>query len=308
MRDLGSDYTRYFNPFATQNNSEQDLSTPEFPLDQTGVSTDLSKRLSNPFKDEKRISSLYESAEDISAPKPPIPRRTSTEEYKIAVITTAPPARVGTPAFINDADPEKAHFFSYMDDRFGAPCAFPLYIDQKEDDDEMHMPRWDDDKRYTPKLKDRFSKENFINTLGMVILIVGLGTIFVALPIISFTGVNLIPYTYNSPANETGMGDDSEPWAHVNDNLYPLLQNVRTGLIDVDTPSSAMTRKGVDGDTLKLVFSDEFNERNRTFYPGDDPYWFAPDIWYGATQDMEWYDPDAVNTGKSKSSCRCLSH
>lgn len=46
------------------------------------------------------------------------------------------------------------------------------------------------------------------------------------------------------------------------------------------------------------MFSDEFNEDNRTFYPGDDPFWTGADIWYGATQDMEWYDPDAITTGK----------
>lgn len=297
MRDLGSDYTRYFNPFASQNNSEQDLSTPD-----TALSTDLSKRLSNPFKDNKRISSLYESAEDITIPDPPIPRRRGSDEDEIGVTAVVPPVRVGTPAFITDADPEKARFFTYMDDRLGAPCAFPLYIDQKEDDDDMHMPRWDDDKTYKPRLKDRFSRGNFVNTLGMIFLVLGLGTIFIVLPVISFLGTDLIPSPYETPANQTGMPEPYEPWAHVNDNLYPLLQNVRTGLIDSATPNSAKTRKGVDGNTMKLVFSDEFNDGNRTFYPGDDPYWYAPDIWYGATQNLEWYDPDAVNTGKSRTS------
>lgn len=51
-----------------------------------------------------------------------------------------------------------------------------------------------------------------------------------------------------------------------------------------------MSRKSTfNGETLDLVFSDEFNNNNRTFYPGDDPFWTAPNIWYGATQDMEWY-------------------
>jgi beta-glucanase (GH16 family) len=58
-----------------------------------------------------------------------------------------------------------------------------------------------------------------------------------------------------------------------------------------------MSRKSIDGESMKLVFSDEFNEKNRTFYPGDDAYWTAPDLWYAGTQDLEWYDPDAVNTG-----------
>ncbi|KAF2089432.1 glycoside hydrolase family 16 protein [Saccharata proteae CBS 121410] len=67
-------------------------------------------------------------------------------------------------------------------------------------------------------------------------------------------------------------------------------------LIDPDTPESARTRIGVNGQELELVFSDEFNTPNRTFYPGDDSYWTAQDLWYGATQDLEWYDPDAVTT------------
>lgn len=67
----------------------------------------------------------------------------------------------------------------------------------------------------------------------------------------------------------------------------PLLQNIRTSLIDKDTPKSALTRKSANGKTQKLVFSDEFNDAGRTFYDGDDPYFQAVDIWYGATQDLE---------------------
>lgn len=57
-----------------------------------------------------------------------------------------------------------------------------------------------------------------------------------------------------------------------------------------------MTKTAPDGTNLKLVFSDEFSKPGRTFYPGDDPYWTAVDLWYGVTQDLEWYDPDAVTT------------
>lgn len=206
------------------------------------------------------------------------------------------PIRAGTPAFIHNADPEKTPFFPYLDDRLSAPCAFPLYNDQKEEDDDMHMPQWDDDAKFKPTIKERFSRDNLLNTLGMIFLVIGLLTIFVVLPVISFTGTNLIPYTYDTPLDQMGYGKP-EAWAHVNDVKYPLLQNVRTGLIDPDTPKSAKTRKSIDGSNLVLVFSDEFNAQNRTFYEGDDPYWYAPDIWYGATQDLEWYDPDAANTG-----------
>jgi len=76
----------------------------------------------------------------------------------------------------------------------------------------------------------------------------------------------------------------------------PTLKNVRTGMIDPDTPSSAMSRKDSNGKTQRLAFSDEFNEDGRTFYEGDDAYFQGVDIWYGVTQDMEWYDPDAITT------------
>lgn len=51
-----------------------------------------------------------------------------------------------------------------------------------------------------------------------------------------------------------------------------------------------------DGSVLQLIFSDEFNNDGRTFYPGDDPYWEAADLHYWATNNMEWYDPAALTT------------
>ena len=35
-----------------------------------------------------------------------------------------------------------------------------------------------------------------------------------------------------------------------------------------------------DGEELELVFSDEFEQEGRSFYPGDDPYWEAVDLHY----------------------------
>lgn len=39
----------------------------------------------------------------------------------------------------------------------------------------------------------------------------------------------------------------------INGGAQPLLNNIRRGLIDPDTPKSAMTKKGADGRDLKLV-------------------------------------------------------
>ncbi|ORY74277.1 glycoside hydrolase family 16 protein [Leucosporidium creatinivorum] len=68
------------------------------------------------------------------------------------------------------------------------------------------------------------------------------------------------------------------------------------GLIDADTPTDLYKRTGFDGETYNLVFSDEFNQDGRTFWPGDDPFWEAVDLHYWATTDLEWYDPDAITT------------
>ena len=89
------------------------------------------------------------------------------------------------------------------------------------------------------------------------------------------------------------------------------------GLIDLDTPKEAYTKRSWadPSQTMRLVFSDEFNTDGRSFYPGDDPYWEAVDLhyWVGfsfairphvtllisslkGTNDMEWYDPSAITT------------
>lgn len=57
------------------------------------------------------------------------------------------------------------------------------------------------------------------------------------------------------------------------------------GLIDKDTPASALTRTGFDGLNYNLVFSDEFTQDGRLFYDGMDPFWTAvecvhlPEAW-----------------------------
>jgi len=53
------------------------------------------------------------------------------------------------------------------------------------------------------------------------------------------------------------------------------------GLVDLDTPKDAYIKTSIrDGSQMLLVFSDEFNEEGRSFYPGDDPYWEAEDLHY----------------------------
>ncbi|KAG6889256.1 hypothetical protein C0995_002469 [Termitomyces sp. Mi166 len=66
-------------------------------------------------------------------------------------------------------------------------------------------------------------------------------------------------------------------------------------LIDTAMLDDAKTRTGFDGHEYELVFSDEFEVDGRSFYPGEDPFWEAVDLWYGATGDIEWYDPQQID-------------
>lgn len=67
-------------------------------------------------------------------------------------------------------------------------------------------------------------------------------------------------------------------------------------LIDRDTPASALTKTGQDGNEYTLVFSDEFNVDGRTFYDGDDPFFTAGLQHYYGTGDVEMYDPQSATT------------
>lgn len=201
------------------------------------------------------------------------------------------------------SDPEKMSYW-LIDDRIGAPNPahydqkFILYLDEKEADDDMHTPYPEDDVVLKPKLRDCLRHTPICSLIGLIVMLLGLITLFIILPVLGYSGTRLMLYPHDAPGPKdyTYLPIDPHAWSYVNDVKYPLLQNIRTGLIDPSTPKSAMTRKSVDGDDLQLVFSDEFNGQNRTFYPGDDPYWTAPDFWYGATQDLDWYDSDAVST------------
>ncbi|KAL2061988.1 hypothetical protein VTL71DRAFT_7366 [Oculimacula yallundae] len=196
---------------------------------------------------------------------------------------------------INDGngkrDSEKC---GYPDDSLGAvdpyhggEKGFILYPDEIEEDDRLHVPADDDDITFRPKMKDYLNRRTIWSTCGGMVLILGLLVIFIIIPILTFQ-TRVLRSSQAQAVNLHSLA---------NSNDFPLLNNIRRGLIDPDTPASAKTRKSIfDDSTLDLVFSDEFNVDGRTFYEGDDPFWYAPDFWYGATQDLEWYTPDAVTT------------
>lgn len=119
--------------------------------------------------------------------------------------------------------------------------------------------------------------------IGMlVVLLAGLITLFAGYPII-------IWYREKHP---TGPGYNL---GGINGSGQIPLLNV-PHLIDLDTPQSAYTRTGFDNQQYTLVFSDEFNMDGRTFYEGDDPFWEGVDLNYWLTDDLEWYEQDAMTT------------
>ncbi len=82
-----------------------------------------------------------------------------------------------------------------------------------------------------------------------IFLILGLLCVFIVLPILTFATHLFIPGATSGNYKDIYYGP---AWAHVNNNIYPVLKNVRTGLIDPDTPASASGMKHL-GDIMVNV-------------------------------------------------------
>ncbi|KAJ7437784.1 beta-glucan synthesis-associated [Mycena galericulata] len=160
-------------------------------------------------------------------------------------------------------------------------------LDPPDEEDFLHDPAYKDKSGYqgARKFKHRssFPWRGVANVGVLLLMILALLALFISYPVITFFTTqpinNLIDG--NIRVNSTGQ--------------VAVLPNTPS-LVDLATPSDALTRKGFDGESYTLVFSDEFEVDGRTFYPGDDPYWEAVDLWYGNTADLEWYDPSQVIT------------
>ncbi|KAJ5666729.1 hypothetical protein N7462_011138 [Penicillium macrosclerotiorum] len=159
-----------------------------------------------------------------------------------------------------------------------------LFPEDVEKDDYLHNP----DPADMDRDCDVCNRRGMLNVGGLVFLTLGILTLFIGYPVISWVESILKPTSPCRPGDYLCLDVGEQP----------LLSNIRTGLIDPDTPESAMTKKNADGTEWKLVFSDEFNLPGRTFYDEDDPFFQAVDLWYGVTMDKEWYDPDAVTTNE----------
>lgn len=157
-----------------------------------------------------------------------------------------------------------------------------LFPEDIEKDDYLHNP---DPNEKDQRECDVFTRRGIVNVGGLALITLGLLTLFIGYPVLTFV------QKYTNPPDPCKVN----PMC-LNVGPRPLMKNIRQGLIDPDTPDSAMTKNTADGSTWNLVYSDEFNTDGRTFFHGDDPYLEAVDLWYGVTMDLEWYDPDAVTT------------
>ncbi|PWN52664.1 beta-glucan synthesis-associated [Violaceomyces palustris] len=149
---------------------------------------------------------------------------------------------------------------------------------EAEPDDYLHNPdpNWD-------KSSHGFSWRGFFNILTLILLGLALVMLFAGYPIIA----NVEKIYGSSTKGGYNLGGTNGS-GQVPD--LPI-----RALIDPDTDEQ-FRKINIDGAGYHLVFSDEFNQEGRTFWPGDDPYWEAVDIYYAATHDFEWYSPEAVNT------------
>lgn len=153
-----------------------------------------------------------------------------------------------------------------------------LYNDCKEPDDDLHNPNVRDHNTWGP---DR----GLANIGCLLVLGVGLITLFAGYPIITY-------FTRTALSNQGGFNLGG---INASGQIPKIPGNL--GLIDTDTPSNVFTKPSWNGGPdLELVFSDEFNTPGRTFWPGDDPYWEAVNLHYWQTNNLEWYDPEAITT------------
>ncbi|RXW16033.1 hypothetical protein EST38_g9828 [Candolleomyces aberdarensis] len=158
----------------------------------------------------------------------------------------------------------------------------PFLMHEQEPDDSIHNPDQADPRSEKSR---KFSMRGVQNMGCLTILVLGLLMLFAGYPIIArLTRQRL-----------TSQGGFNLGGINATGQIPELPGN--HGLIDKDTPRDVYTKKSWQTDEeLVLVFSDEFNEDGRTFYPGDDPFWEAVDLHYWGTNDLEWYDPSQATT------------
>ncbi|KAJ7770236.1 glycoside hydrolase family 16 protein [Mycena maculata] len=163
------------------------------------------------------------------------------------------------------------------------PAKWGVSLEEDEPDDELHRPE-----KITgiERGGHPLSVRGATNLGCLFLLLLGILALFIGYPVLTFVNDSLSP---NQSFNLGGLGTNAS-------GQVPSIPG-NWGLIDAETPVDAYTKASwVGNGDMQLVFSDEFNTDGRTFYPGDDPYWEAVNLHYWATNNLEWYDPEAITT------------
>ncbi|KAK0547888.1 hypothetical protein OC845_003849 [Tilletia horrida] len=173
-------------------------------------------------------------------------------------------------------------------------------LNEPEDDDWLHDVRDPKDLRTSNMI---FTARGCMNIGFLAFLAVALLMLFAGWPVLVFVNKLLGNSIFRNFFAQTEPIDTSNigpTWIMMKDAAgrpEKVTRSPLRGLIDPDTPQSAMTRLSADGTRrLKLVFSDEFNLDDRTFFEGDDPFWTAVDLHYWGTSDYEYYTPLGATT------------
>lgn len=193
-----------------------------------------------------------------------------------------PPSLVGSAVSMHGASTpasENNNFFSN-------PYSWDTMDGKEEPDDDLHDPNAPVDDHHGGFFGGKVGKRGVLNIGVLAIIAIGLVMLFGGYPIIS----------YFQRRHEGTKGGYNIGGVNASGQIASI-PGFRSSLIDPDTPQDAYSRLSPDGTkNMKLVFSDEFNTDGRSFYPGDDPFWEASDLHYWATNNYEWYSPEAITT------------
>ncbi|UZJ56521.1 hypothetical protein CBS101457_005841 [Exobasidium rhododendri] len=157
------------------------------------------------------------------------------------------------------------------------------HTDKEEPDDYLHDVSKPDQNQY-------LSARGMMNLGTLVLLALSIAMLFMGYPILS-------EFYFDKEGYKDGFGlGGSNASGQIPD---VERMGFRASLIDKDTPRSSYKKMGLglnNDETWNLQWSDEFDVPGRSFYPGDDPFWEAVNLYAHGTADYEWYDPAAVTT------------
>ncbi|EPQ29814.1 uncharacterized protein PFL1_02487 [Pseudozyma flocculosa PF-1] len=209
--------------------------------------------------------------------------RAATDEYSLPSSLTGSPGSGNSHRGLyrdeKDADISSAAAY------FSNPYTWDTMDGKSEPDDYLHDPEAPEEKE-PGAMRSMMGPRGLLN-LGVIALLgMGLLMLFAGYPILS----------YYTRIKESTKGAFNLGGTNATGQIASI-PGMRNGLVDPDTPEEVKSILGLDGETkMQLVFSDEFNTDGRSFYPGDDPFWEAVDLHYWATNNYEWYSPEAVTT------------